>query len=77
MIDWTLKPHPRFAGRKGPLVLAVLDGIGRGAGDESDAVAIATTPTLDRLWRPGFRALLRAHGTAVGLPSDDEWPSET
>src|SRR4029078_1115216 len=52
-------------------VLVVMDGIGRGAGDEADAVAIASTPTLDRLWVPGGRAELRAHGKAVGLPSDD------
>jgi 2,3-bisphosphoglycerate-independent phosphoglycerate mutase len=49
-----------------------MDGIGRGAGDEADAVAIAATPTLDRLWVPGVRAELRAHGKAVGLPSDDD-----
>jgi 2,3-bisphosphoglycerate-independent phosphoglycerate mutase len=53
-------------------VLVVMDGIGRGAGDEADAVAIASTPTLDRLWVPGVRAELRAHGKAVGLPSDDD-----
>lgn len=49
-----------------------MDGIGRGAGDEADAVSIAATPTLDRLWVPGARAELRAHGKAVGLPSDDD-----
>ena len=54
------------------MVLVVMDGIGRGAGDEADAVAIASTPTLDRLWVPGARAELRAHGKAVGLPSDDD-----
>jgi len=57
---------------KGPVVLVVMDGIGRGAGDEADAVAIAQTPTLDRLWVPGVRAELRAHGKAVGLPTDDD-----
>jgi len=49
-----------------------MDGVGRGAGDEADAVAIAATPTLDRLWVPGVRAELRAHGKSVGLPSDDD-----
>jgi 2,3-bisphosphoglycerate-independent phosphoglycerate mutase len=53
-------------------VLVVMDGVGRGAGDEADAVTIAATPTLDRLWVPGARAELRAHGKAVGLPSDDD-----
>ena len=57
---------------KGPVVLVVMDGVGRGAGDEADAVTIAKTPTLDRLWVPGVRCELRAHGKAVGLPSDDD-----
>ncbi len=63
--------HSRHAPR-GPVVLVVMDGVGRGAGDEADAVSIATTPTLDRLWVPGARAELVAHGRAVGLPSDDD-----
>src|SRR5687767_9506629 len=67
-----LRRHPRFPGAKGPVLLVVMDGIGRGAGDEADAVSIASTPTLDRLWVPGVRAELRAHGKAVGLPSDDD-----
>ena len=67
-----LRPHPHLSAPKGPVVLVVMDGIGRGAGDEADAVAIAATPTLDRLWVPGVRAELRAHGKAVGLPSDDD-----
>jgi 2,3-bisphosphoglycerate-independent phosphoglycerate mutase len=54
------------------VVLVVMDGIGRGAGDEADAVSIAATPTLDRLWVPGARCELRAHGKAVGLPTDDD-----
>ncbi len=57
---------------RGPVVLAILDGVGIGKGDAADAVKIASTPTLDRLWVPGARASLRAHGLAVGLPSDDD-----
>jgi 2,3-bisphosphoglycerate-independent phosphoglycerate mutase len=67
-----MKLHARQSPPKGPVVLVVMDGIGRGAGDEADAVAIAATPTMDRLWVPGARAELRAHGRAVGLPSDDD-----
>jgi 2,3-bisphosphoglycerate-independent phosphoglycerate mutase len=70
--DWKLEPHPRFGGPQGPVVLAILDGVGIGRGDEADAVKIAATPTLDRLWAPGLRRPLRAHGTSVGLPSDDD-----
>jgi 2,3-bisphosphoglycerate-independent phosphoglycerate mutase len=67
-----LARHPRFAGRKGPVVLAILDGVGRGLGDEADAVAMARTPTLHRLTSAGANTLLRAHGRSVGLPSDDD-----
>ncbi|MBE7452366.1 MAG: 2,3-bisphosphoglycerate-independent phosphoglycerate mutase [Kofleriaceae bacterium] len=70
--DLVLAKHPQWPGPRGPLVLAILDGVGLGAGDEADAVRLARTPTLDRLWAPGVRAPLRAHGTAVGLPSDDD-----
>lgn len=66
-----LQRHPKHL-PKGPVVLVVMDGIGRGAADEADAVSIAATPTLDRLWVPGARAELRAHGKSVGLPSDDD-----
>src|SRR6187401_2232020 len=67
----SLGSHSRHQA-KGPVVLVVMDGIGRGVADEGDAVSIAATPTLDRLWVPGVRAELRAHGKAVGLPSDDD-----
>ena len=67
-----LKRHPTFAGPKGPLLLVVLDGVGIGDGGEGDAVKLAATPTLDSLWVPDARATLRAHGTAVGLPSDSD-----
>ena len=67
-----LRPHRVQRPPKGPVVCVVMDGVGRGAGDEADAVAIAATPTLDRLWVPGVRCELLAHGKAVGLPSDDD-----
>ena len=57
---------------RGPVVLAILDGVGCGAHDEADAVYLARTPTLDRMWVPGRSIELRAHGRAVGLPSDDD-----
>jgi 2,3-bisphosphoglycerate-independent phosphoglycerate mutase len=70
--DLVLGKHPRWPGPRGPLVVAILDGVGIGVGDEADAVTLARTPTLDRLAVPGLRTSLRAHGTAVGLPSDDD-----
>jgi 2,3-bisphosphoglycerate-independent phosphoglycerate mutase len=56
----------------GPVVLAILDGIGIGKRDESDGVHLAYTPNLDALMREPLYAELQAHGTAVGLPSDDD-----
>ncbi|MBN1773496.1 MAG: 2,3-bisphosphoglycerate-independent phosphoglycerate mutase [Deltaproteobacteria bacterium] len=68
--DWSLHPHPRLAPRPGPLVLVIMDGVGLGRDDEGNAVRLARTPTLDDLVarRPWLE--LRAHGTAVGMPSD-------
>lgn len=65
-----LTPHPSLPAPHGPLVLLILDGVGIGQGDEFDAVACAATPTLDALGEGGLARQLRAHGTAVGLPSD-------
>jgi 2,3-bisphosphoglycerate-independent phosphoglycerate mutase len=54
------------------VVLCILDGVGLGTGEEDDAVATAPTPTLDRLRARFPTAALAAHGTAVGLPSDND-----
>ncbi len=54
-MSFTLKKHPRFPGRPGPLLVAVLDGVGIGNKDESDAVFLARTPYLDRLWADAAR----------------------
>ncbi len=61
-----------FSGRKGPLLLIIMDGIGIGRQDESNAVFKARTPNLDRLLKSDLYTQLKAHGTAVGLPSDDD-----
>src|SRR5688572_14289808 len=68
----TLAPHPRFSGVKGPVLLVVMDGVGIGKKDEGDAVFLARTPNLDWLAANAPTTALRAHGTAVGLPSDDD-----
>lgn len=57
---------------RGPVVVVVLDGVGIGRGDEGDAVALARTPVIDRLRATCPEVRLKAHGTAVGLPSDDD-----
>ncbi|MCB9665986.1 MAG: 2,3-bisphosphoglycerate-independent phosphoglycerate mutase [Alphaproteobacteria bacterium] len=57
---------------EGPVVLCILDGVGLGDGGEDDAVATARTPVLDRLLRTCPTLALRAHGPAVGLPSEQD-----
>ena len=57
---------------KKPVVLVIMDGVGKGDGGSGDAVAVAKTPTLDRLFETCPYTWLKAHGTAVGLPSDDD-----
>ncbi len=55
-----------------PIVLVIMDGVGKGDGGSGDAVKLARTPTLDRLIDTCPHTYLKAHGTAVGLPSDDD-----
>ena len=55
-----------------PIVLVIMDGVGKGDGGSGDAVAVASTPTLDKLLATCPHTYLKAHGTAVGLPSDDD-----
>ena len=57
---------------KKPIVLIIMDGVGKGDGGSGDAVAVAKTPNLDRLLATCPHNWLKAHGTAVGLPSDDD-----
>ncbi|MBC8456847.1 MAG: 2,3-bisphosphoglycerate-independent phosphoglycerate mutase, partial [Deltaproteobacteria bacterium] len=63
-----LKKLKAFSGRIGPLLLIIMDGIGIGRRDESNAVYLAKTPNLDRLFKSRLYLQLQAHGTAVGLP---------
>ena len=57
---------------KKPIVLIIMDGVGKGDGGSGDAVAQAKTPNLDHLLATCPHNWLKAHGTAVGLPSDDD-----
>lgn len=61
-----------YPGPKGPLVLVIMDGIGIGQYEEGDAVRSALTPNLDWLRANAIHSQLKAHGTAVGLPSDED-----
>ncbi len=55
-----------------PIVLVIMDGVGKGDGGSGDAVVMAKTPTLDHLLSTCPHTYLKAHGTAVGLPSDED-----
>ncbi len=55
-----------------PIVLVIMDGVGKGDGGSGDAVVVAKTPTLDHLLATCPHTYLKAHGTAVGLPSDED-----
>jgi len=70
--DWTLQRHPGFAGVRGPVVACIMDGVGIGHHDDFDAVWLARTPNLDWLAKNALATVLKAHGTAVGMPTDDD-----
>jgi len=61
-----------FAGVPGPVVIIVMDGYGLPKTEAGSAIAAARKPVLDRLFAAYPNIRLRAHGTAVGMPSDDD-----
>ena len=67
-----LNKSTKFEGVKGPLLTIVMDGVGIAPDNGANAVAAANTPTLDMLMSKYPTISIRAHGTAVGLPSDDD-----
>ncbi|KAK9070026.1 hypothetical protein SSX86_010425 [Deinandra increscens subsp. villosa] len=71
--SWKLADHPNLP--KGKLVaMIVLDGWGEAAPDKFNCIHVAETPTMDSLKNgaPDKWRLVRAHGTAVGLPTEDD-----
>jgi len=61
-----------FSGVKGPVLTIVMDGVGIAPDSVGNAVTTAYTPNLDMLMKNYPTVSLKAHGTAVGLPSDDD-----
>ena len=57
---------------KKPVLLVVMDGVGFSVTGLGDAVTLANTPTLDMMLANYPYVKLKAHGSAVGLPSDDD-----
>ena len=67
-----LKPLEKYEKFEGPVVLVIMDGVGIGKHDEADGVHVAYTPILDGLLKEALFTKLKAHGKAVGLPSDGD-----
>ncbi|TGL60768.1 2,3-bisphosphoglycerate-independent phosphoglycerate mutase [Leptospira sarikeiensis] len=67
-----LKKKNPFSPKK--LLFVILDGVGytpRGP-EFGNAIAGANLPFLNKLWKESPTILLKAHGTAVGMPSDED-----
>ncbi len=55
-----------------PVVLVVMDGVGERQDSFGNAVMNANTPTLNYLKQNSAFTTIKAHGKAVGLPTDDD-----
>ncbi|KAK1667574.1 hypothetical protein QYE76_055733 [Lolium multiflorum] len=71
--SFTLPDHPTLPKGK-PVAVIVLDGWGEASADQYNCIHRAETPVMDSLKNgaPERWTLVKAHGTAVGLPSDDD-----
>lgn len=71
--SWKLKDHPKL-GKGKTVAVVVLDGWGEANPNQFNCIHVADTPTMDSLKKgaPERWRLVKAHGTAVGLPSDDD-----
>ncbi|MGL4981604.1 MAG: 2,3-bisphosphoglycerate-independent phosphoglycerate mutase [Treponemataceae bacterium] len=67
-----LEKNSKWKGRKGPLVLVIMDGVGYGKYEEGDAVKASRMDNLNHIASLSCQTKLKAHGMAVGLPSDDD-----
>jgi 2,3-bisphosphoglycerate-independent phosphoglycerate mutase len=67
-----LNKNPAWKGRRGPVVLVIMDGVGYGKYKEGDAVASSKMDNLTALTNENPHTKLKAHGKAVGLPSDED-----
>ena len=67
-----LQKNPNWKGRRGPVVLVIMDGVGYGKYEDGDAVKASRMKWLDKLTSMSPHTKLKAHGMAVGLPSDED-----
>ncbi len=68
--------QPNLVGRMNPAALVVIDGFGLAPAGPGNAISLAKTPTLDRLYRQYPWTKLEASGSAVGLLPGQEGNSE-
>ncbi|RVW79594.1 2,3-bisphosphoglycerate-independent phosphoglycerate mutase [Vitis vinifera] len=71
--SWKLADHPKLP--KGKILgMVVLDGWGEANPDQYNCIHVADTPTMDSLKKgaPEKWRLVKAHGSAVGLPTEDD-----
>ncbi|KAJ6708507.1 PHOSPHOGLYCERATE MUTASE putative-RELATED [Salix viminalis] len=70
---WKLADHPKLPKGK-TVAMVVLDGWGEAKPDQYNCIHVAHTPTMDsfKTTAPEKWRLIKAHGTAVGLPSEDD-----
>ncbi|XP_068668928.1 2,3-bisphosphoglycerate-independent phosphoglycerate mutase-like [Aristolochia californica] len=71
--SWKLADHPKLPKGK-TIAVVVLDGWGEANPDKYNCIHTAETPVMDSLKKgaPDRWRLVRAHGTAVGLPTEDD-----
>jgi len=67
-----LEKNKDWKGRRGPVVLVIMDGVGYGQYTEGDAVADSKMYHFRALEAANPHTKLKAHGKAVGLPSDED-----
>ncbi len=67
-----LQKLDKFKGVGGPVLTVVMDGVGIAPDSIGNAVTGAYAKTLEMLMQKYPMVKLKAHGTAVGLPSDED-----
>lgn len=73
---YELKKLDSFSGRRGPLLLIIMDGVGIGKKDDTNAVYLANPVNLNKYkedcMKQNLYMQLKAHGPAVGLPTEKD-----
>nr|YP_010851568.1 Phosphoglycerate mutase [Echinothamnion hystrix]WGH14499.1 Phosphoglycerate mutase [Echinothamnion hystrix] len=59
-----------------PIILTILDGWGHSEENKGNAIKLANTPNIDKIWAENPRSLLSASGEDVGLPKNQMGNSE-